>query len=158
MFDKAVNHVIEQEGGYVNHKDDPGGETKYGISKRQYPDLNIKDITKETAKNIYKTDYWDKIRGDLLPYPVALSLFDISVNIGNRRAVKMLQKVVEQKDDGILGDKTLKAISGFSPEFIAERLCIERINYYAGLSTFRTFGKGWVRRSIEILTASLGRH
>ena len=79
-FNRAVEHLLVEEGGYVNHPEDPGGETKFGISKRAYPSLNIKDLTVNEAKEIYKRDYWDHFPMDDLPDGVAFSLFDFAVN------------------------------------------------------------------------------
>ena len=81
-FETVVHMVLEHEGGYVNHPSDPGGETKYGISKRAYPDVDIAELTKDDAANLYKRDYWDRIKGDELPVGVACVVMDYAVNSG----------------------------------------------------------------------------
>lgn len=79
-FELAVEGVLKSEGGYVHDPDDPGGETKYGISKRSYPDLDIPSLSVEDAKRIYKKDYWDKL-GDV-PSHLREAAFDGAVNQG----------------------------------------------------------------------------
>jgi hypothetical protein len=91
-FEKAINFVLKWEGGYTNDKDDPGGETKYGISKRSYPDLDIKNLTLGKAKEIYKRDYWDRLNCDKLGYPMDIIAFDTAVNMGVSTAVDLMKR------------------------------------------------------------------
>lgn len=88
-FDMAFALVIGAEGGYVNDPNDPGGETKYGISKRAYPNLNIPALTIEQAKEIYRRDYWIPLDCDILPAPMDLYVFDAGVNMGKNQAKEM---------------------------------------------------------------------
>lgn len=81
-FGSAVRFVLAREGGYSNDPDDPGGETKYGICKRFYPHLDIKNLTRAEAEAIYKTDYWDRVGCPALPWPTDLIVFDTAVNHG----------------------------------------------------------------------------
>lgn len=81
-FEKAIEFVLKWEGGYVNNPHDPGGETNWGISKRSYPHLDIKGLTKEQAIAIYKKDYWEKCGCDKLDYPLDIIVFDTAVNCG----------------------------------------------------------------------------
>lgn len=87
-FRKALGFVLPQEGGYVNDPDDPGGETKWGISKRAYPNEDIKNLTPERACTIYATDYWDACGCDAIPFPLNVAVFDSAVNcgVGNAKA------------------------------------------------------------------------
>ena len=87
-FDRAIDFVLRHEGGYVNDPRDPGGETNFGISRRAYPTLDIKNLTKEQATGIYRKDYWDKVGGDILPWPWDLILFDTAVNQGVAWAIR----------------------------------------------------------------------
>jgi hypothetical protein len=153
-FDKAVELIFKHEGGYVNHSSDPGGETKYGISKRAYPTLNIKGLTKNQAKDIYYRDYWIAGRCDKMPYSVAIQVFDMGVNAGVKRASQILQKVLGVSQDGIIGPVTLKAIQKMNDNDIFDYF-LERQLYYQSLKTFKTFGKGWTRRNTETLKISL---
>lgn len=155
MFDQAVTLILQHEGGEVNDPHDPGGHTKYGISKRAYPDLNIGEITEYDARRIYKTDYWDRIRGDELPEPVAIGVFDMAVNAGNRTAVRLLQRVLGVKDDGIIGPVTIDAASRSDPHWLAVRYAAERISYYAALKGWDRYGRGWSARVIKTAIESV---
>ena len=85
LFHQIIPFIIEQEGGYVNHPKDPGGETKYGISKRAYPKLNIRDLTIQDAVRIYYDDYWED-EWNKLGFPLAACMLDTAVNMGKKRA------------------------------------------------------------------------
>lgn len=154
-FDRAVNLILDHEGGYVNDPKDPGGETNFGISKRAYPNEDIRGLTKARAKEIYRKDYWNKIRGDTLPFAAAVVAFDIAVNMGIKKAVQFLQRTASVLDDGIFGDKTAAALSMLSSAHIAESLTVQRIHHYMALPNFHRFGVGWTRRSVETLTFAL---
>ncbi len=92
-FAKAMNFVFKWEGGYVNDPKDPGGETKYGISKRAYPDVDIKNLTKEAATEIYFEDYWLPTGCENMKDPaLAMSVFDAAVNVGVGRVMKWLRE------------------------------------------------------------------
>jgi lysozyme family protein len=86
-FALAVEFVLSREGGYVNDPQDPGGETKCGISKRSYPTLDIANMTKQQAIAIYKRDFWDRCHCDAYDYPLALAVFDTAVNCGVGKAI-----------------------------------------------------------------------
>lgn len=149
-FNKAVAFVLHHEGGYVNDPKDPGGETRYGISKRAYPNVDIKNLTKEQAIDIYKRDYWDKLP-DGLPAPVHCALFDCAVNTGINRAVRLLQSAIKANPDGQWGKLSQSALNKLSIENILLRFATERIMFYCSLSTFSRFGKGWVSRTLSTL-------
>lgn len=85
-FKTAMAFVRKWEGGYVNDPDDPGGETKYGISKRAYPKEDIKNLTRERAEFLYKRDYWDVLNLDNFPQDKAIVLFNVAVNMGISKA------------------------------------------------------------------------
>lgn len=127
LWERVAKSVIAHEGGYVNHPTDPGGETNWGISKRSYPDLDIKALTRTDALRIYREDYWDYIPEDL-PDVVRWFAFDCAVNHGVGRAIDWL----EYNDT------------------VAE-LAATRLHFYTGLSTWSTFGKGWARRVANLL-------
>lgn len=91
-FETAFEFIMKWEGGYVNNKKDPGGETKYGISKRSYPNLDIKNLTREDAKKIYLKDFWNGSTADEYPKPLNIVIFDTAVNMGISRALKFLEK------------------------------------------------------------------
>ena len=154
-FNEIIEKVLEHEGGYVNDPKDLGGETKYGITKRFYPDLDIKNLTIEQAKEIYKKDYWDKNRIESLPQELWHIFFDMCVNMGRRTAVKILQRAAVNKGkdievDGGLGPKTIAALKGVE----LDRVRAYRVKYYVDLITNKPeqekFYLGWFRRSLEV--------
>jgi lysozyme family protein len=158
-FDRAMTFVLKWEGGYVDHPSDPGGETNYGIAKRSHPDLDIKMLTKEKAKEIYKEEYWDKIRGDELPDVVAVALMDYSVNSGVSRASKALQSIVHAEADGQIGPNTVKQVKVatelLGEKRIAQKLVMQRSDFLCGLIVKKPdmalFMKGWMRRTHSLM-------
>ena len=154
-FKEIIEKVLEHEGGYVNDPKDLGGETKYGITKRFYPDIDIKNLTIEQAKEIYKKDYWDKNRVESLPQNLWHIYFDMCVNMGKRTAVKVLQRAAVNKGrkievDGGLGPMTIGALKGVE----LDRVRAFRVKYYVDLITARPeqekFFLGWFRRATEV--------
>ena len=97
-FRKSLAFVLKHKGGYVNNPADPGGETKWGISKRAYPNLDIKNLTPEQACDIYSHDYWDKAGCDALAYPLCCVVFDSTVQHGVSRALGWLKQATNVKD------------------------------------------------------------
>ena len=162
-FEDYLKVILKHEGGLVDHKSDPGGITKYGISlrfiQRNGIDINtdgrvdskdIVEITIEEASEIYKTYFWDKMRlegisNDLLK----LHLFDMGVNAGTRTAVILLQKILRVEPDGIIGKRTLAAIDNYKGSLVAEYI-VARLNYYHKLTVrnpkLKVFLKGWTNR------------
>ena len=145
-FDQAFIQLIGHEGGYVDDRRDPGGETKYGISSRAYPAVDIHALTLEGAKLIYFRDYWGPAGCDVVPDSIKFDLFDMAVNSGVRPAIKLLQAVVQTTQDGVLGPKTLQAVNSMDKTKLAVRYNAGRLEFYTTLSTWPAFGKGWVRR------------
>jgi lysozyme family protein len=153
-FETVVHMVLEHEGGYVNHPSDPGGETKYGISKRAYPDVDIAELTKDDAADLYKRDYWDRIKGDDLPVGVACVVMDYAVNSGISRASKALQSVCGiSNGDGVIGPHSLASVwttvKNDGEESVINAVTEQRQGFIRALSIYDTFGKGWERRIKE---------
>ncbi len=94
-FRKSLQFTLKWEGGYSNDSSDPGGETKWGISKRAYPDLDIGNLTPQQAADIYAKDYWDACGCDALPFPLCTAVFDSSVLCGVSRAKDWLRKATD---------------------------------------------------------------
>jgi lysozyme family protein len=90
-FRRALKFVLAHEGGYVNDPKDPGGETKWGISKKTYPSLDIKNLSPEQASEIYAKDYWDPCGCDTLGWPLSAVAFDSAVNLGPVRIIGWLR-------------------------------------------------------------------
>jgi len=156
MINTVLDMIIKHEGGYVNHPEDPGGETKYGISKRAYPDVEIDKLSESDAKAIYKEDYWNRIKGDDLPISVACVVMDYGVNSGISRASKALQGVCGiTNGDGVIGPHTLSAVwttfKEQGKDFVIEGVTNQRQEFIRNLSIYDTFGKGWERRIKETL-------
>lgn len=154
-FEQAVEVVLKHEGGYVFHPKDPGGETNFGISKRAYPYLKIKELTRDDAIEIYRSDYWNRIGIDQLPSEIRLMVFDTAVNMGPARAIGFLQAVVGAKVDGNFGPETLRQVLEFDPLQILHKYALRRLDTYATLSTFNTFGVGWTRRLLDVSLRSV---
>lgn len=153
FYDECFTRLIGNEGGYVNHPSDPGGETNWGISKRSYPTVDIKNLTLDGAKAIYKRDFWDKLKCDALPDDLAFALFDTAVNSGTVTAIILLQRAVGVKDDGVYGSKTTSAIGTFEPKLLTARYAGQRLLYMTKLRPWDTFGKGWAKRVAEQLVS-----
>lgn len=109
ILEEALSWILREEGGYGWDPDDAGGETNFGISKRTYPEVDIKNLTKEKAKSLYVSDYWNVIKGYALPRRYALALFDAAVRMGPFRAICLLQGTLEEEVDGIVGPLTRDA-------------------------------------------------
>jgi hypothetical protein len=91
-FKKSLEFTLKWEGGYVDDKDDPGGETKWGISKRAYPFEDIKNLTPERASELYYRDYWTQAGCGNIPFPLSAAVFDTAVNLGVKRAKDFLRE------------------------------------------------------------------
>ncbi len=135
-FDQCFDKLIAHEGGYSNDAKDPGGETNFGISKRAYPQVDIKNLTRDAAKQIYKRDYWDRAQCDKLPPTLAYLLFDAAVNSGIGQAIRFLQRALGVADDGVLGPLTLSMVSRADAESICARFIGQRLDFMTRLSTF----------------------
>lgn len=152
-FDQAFTALIGNEGGYVLDSRDPGGETKYGISKRSYPGEDIAGLTLERAKEIYRRDFWGPAGCDAWPDAVKFDVFDMAVNAGVKTSIKMLQRCVGAADDGVIGPQTAMKVQSAAPDWVARRFTAQRIRFYTGLKTWATYGAGWMNR----LAANLER-
>lgn len=145
-FDAAFERVIGHEGGLSDDPQDPGGLTKYGISKRAYPNEDIEKLTLDRAKEIYRRDYWDRIQGDQLPAWIAGQVFDAAVNSGVRQAGMWLQQAVGARPDGIIGAQTIATARRADPGTAVARFNALRLQFMTDLPTWPRFGRGWARR------------
>ncbi len=151
-FERFIPIILKHEGGYVNDPDDYGQETRYGITKRRYPNLDIKNLTIHKAKEIYYNDFYLKlnlhhIKDDLL----ALHIFDMSVNAGKKNAILLLQSLLPRcSKDGSIGPETAKAYSyAIVTTDLVEAYKAKRIEYYYKVSkrgNNKKFLAGWVNR------------
>jgi lysozyme family protein len=145
-FDQSFERLIGHEGSYVNDPRDPGGETRYGISRRSYPGEVIRTMTLERAKEIYLRDFWGPAGCDAVPDGVKFDLFDMAVNSGVTQAVRTLQRAVGVDDDGKLGPITLQAVASMPPLRFVARFNGYRLQFMSTLATWPAFGRGWANR------------
>lgn len=156
-FIDAVNVVLKDEGGYVNDPKDNGGETNYGISKRSYPNVDIKNLTRDGAIAIYYKDFWmTGPYGSLADPALACKVFNTSVNAGQSRAIKLLQQAANAQGanltvDGLAGPKTIAAINAmYGPAVLASYRQVQEAFYMAIIArdpTQAKFKNGWITRA-----------
>lgn len=125
-FDRSIAFVLKHEGGYVNDPRDAGGETNYGISKRAYPELDIKALTVVEATEIYRRDYWQKAGCDALDWPLCLVVLDTAVNMGVGKAQDFNDRALNWSD-----------------------YLFMRIEHYVGLNQ-PAFLRGWINRCLDL--------
>lgn len=147
-FCRCIPILLEVEGMYVNNPKDPGGETNWGISKRSYPNLDIKAITAQEAAQIYYNDFWCKAGCVNMQYPLAGYVFIDAVNMGVVEAVKLLQQQVGVSTDGVVGPQTLQAANAL-PVFQHYKYLQMLLNHYRTLPGWATFGHGWENRLLR---------
>ena len=145
-FDECFAKLIGHEGELSNHPADKGGLTKYGISQRAYPALDIAALTLDTAKEIYRRDYWSRAQCDRLHPDLAFQVFDGAVNSGIGNSIRWLQEASGVAVDGVVGPLTLRKVGDMEPSIIIARYNGVRLKFMASLSTWDVFGRGWARR------------
>ncbi len=154
-FGAAVNFVIDKLEGGSQLVTDSGGLTKWGVSKNAHPDVDIKKLTRPGAERIYLDHYWDVVRASELPPALALLVFDGAVNHGPAQAARLLQRVLNVKDDGVVGPKTLAAARSFHPASELRSLFSEiRLRTYEDLARnkplYRRYLRGWRLRVLRV--------
>lgn len=158
MFDEAFDRLIDHEGGYSDDPKDPGNwtggrpgrgvlkGTKFGIAANTYGHLDIKNLTVADAKKIYKEDFWDLL-GGRVHSSVKFQFFDACVNHGEGNAVRMLQRAVGAADDGHWGPRSQEALEKLMDHNdIVLGFLAFRVKFFTALSTFATYGRGWMNR------------
>ncbi|MDD7910878.1 glycoside hydrolase family 108 protein [Pseudovibrio exalbescens] len=164
-FDACVEIVLSHEGGYVDHPQDPGGATNFGITLATLRDWrgdlalsaeDVKALSRTEAKQIYRARYWQALSCDQLPAGLDLMLFDFGVNAGPGRAARLLQRLVGAAEDGVIGPRTLAATTELATRRLINAYADARLAYYRGLSHFSSFGRGWTNRTEAVRSASLG--
>lgn len=153
-FKYCVDVVIALEGGdvLVDDPHDPGGATRYGISQRAHPDVDVRALTREQAEDIYRRHYWDRLRCGELPPPMDLAVFDAGVNQGVDAAARVLQQALSVPVDGIIGPVTLAAARR-AGAWHAARFMALRAQRYVRTATFERYGTGWLTRLFEVAMA-----
>ena len=162
-WDKCFDLVIVNEGGFVDNKLDPGGATNWGCTQAVWEQYighkvtvdDMKALTKEEVKPLYKKRYWDAVYGDALPSGLDYCIFDCAINSGVGRASKFIQELVGVPADGAIGNNTISAITQINAVTLINEFCDKRQGFLESLKTFPTFGKGWTKRISEVRTKSL---
>jgi lysozyme family protein len=166
-FNAALKIVLKHEGGYINHKLDPGGRTNLGVTQRVWEawsgkpatETEMRGLTVDMVAPLYRKKYWDKVRAPELPAGLDLHVFDFGVNAGPARAIRYLQMMVGSSPDGIWGPATKRALGNYVQQYGAAKAITRygelREQYYRQLRTFPTFGRGWLRRNREVTASAL---
>ena len=157
-WQKSFKLMLKSEGGYVNNPADPGGMTNLGVTKatwenwvgRESDEAEMRELTPEKVEPLYKKKYWDAVRGDELPMGLDYLMFDFAVNAGAGRAIKTLQTAIGVTPDGGFGSMTMAAVQAVDPVELIERFSQAKEDFYRSLTTFATFGKGWLNRVADV--------
>jgi len=157
-WDKAFKLMLASEGGYIYHPSDPGGRTNLGVTQatwenwvgRKSDEAEMRGLTPEKVEPMYKKKYWDAVRGDELPMGLDYLMFDFAVNAGAGRAIKTLQSAVGVMPDGGFGPITMAAVQAVDPVKLIERFSQAKEDFYRSLTTFSTFGTGWLNRVADV--------
>lgn len=155
---RSFELMLKSEGGFVNHKDDPGGMTNLGVTKRVWEqwvgresnEKEMRNLTPAMVEPLYKRKYWDACKCDDLPEGLDYLVFDFAVNAGPGRSIKTLQTAVGTTPDGIIGPKTLAAVRAIDPHELIEKFSVAKTEFYESLPTFPTFGRGWLNRVADV--------
>ena len=159
-FNEALKAILKHEGGFVNHKLDPGGMTNLGVTKKVWEEWvgkpvdekAMRALTPEVVGPMYRKKYWDAVKADDLPDGLDYLMFDFAINAGPGRAVKTMQKAIGATPDGAIGPKTMAALKAANQSELVAKFSAEKEAFYRSLPTFATFGKGWLRRVAEAKT------
>lgn len=160
----ALSLVLGFEGGKVDDPRDPGGRTNSGVTQRVYDSyrqrkgLAAQDVyrmTSDERDEIYRLQYWDKVRGDDLPEGIDLALFDGAVNSGPVQSIKWLQRALGVAADGMIGEVTLAAAEAYPDhDLLIGKILDRRMAYLEALKTWKTYGHGWTNRVDHLKTAA----
>ena len=154
-FATAFEKLLKHEGGYVNHKDDRGGATRYGVTEAVAREVgyrgDMRELPLDLAQRIYKDRYWDAVQAEHLPADVRYAVFDAAVNSGVVQAAKWLQRACGVKDDGVIGPQTIRAANALHPEGLKRKMLAQRLRFMATLANWPAFGRGWANRIADLL-------
>jgi len=149
-FDEAFNRLLGNEGAYSNHPADPGGETMWGITaavaRAHGYQGEMRELPCETAREIYRVAYWQRAGADQYDGAIGFQVFDAAVNHGIETAVRFVQHAAGVAEDGHIGPVSIAAINAIPVPKLLMRMLAQRLRFWAKLSTFDTFGRGWVNR------------
>lgn len=154
-FDQAFAKLLGHEGGYVNHPNDPGGETMWGVTVAVARDYgyagSMRDLPQDLAKKIYRAAYWDKVYADDLPPQVRYAVFDAAVNSGPGQSARWLQRALGVADDGKIGPITIAHARQMDGDVLKGKLLAQRLKFMTNLTTWPSFSRGWARRIADLM-------
>lgn len=154
-FDECMKVILDLEGEPTNDPRDPGGLTKFGISKRSHPNIDILGLTIEEAADIYKREYWNPIHGDALPTGIDLLVFDAAVNQGVKPAIIMLQLAAGAQGDSVIGGETLAEVNKSPRQELAIHFAARRAKRYATNPSVQVYGGGWFNRLFTVFAKAM---
>ena len=159
-FEDMIHYIVfKWEGGDLVHTvaGDPGGTTKYGISQRANPNVDIANLTWEQAIEIYRDEYWTRIQGENWSPGIALIALDAAVNQGPGDAIEFLQVSARTSVDGIIGKNTIAAVKAKDKLDFIEEYAARRGEDYTEINRaqLNRFGLGWMRRLMDIYREAL---
>lgn len=152
-FQRWFDWLITKEGSsYENDPDDSGGETKFGIDKESHPDVDIRNLTRDRARQIYWTEYWNAVHAEELPVGVGEVVADIGVNNGKDRAARWLQQAVCVTVDGKIGRNTLQGAAEANKHELIDTLLCRRDRFYRSIArgSQAKYLKGWLSRNASL--------
>jgi lysozyme family protein len=155
-FQKCLDLVLKSEGGWVNNFSDPGGETNLGVTKKVWEEWvghdvkTMKGLTPKDVAPMYQAKYWMSCYANQLPKGVDYMAFDMAVNAGPGRAIKLLQESVGCVPDGVIGPRTMQLIDQKNAQDVVQAYSNRKTSFYESLPTFATFGKGWLKRVEDV--------
>jgi lysozyme family protein len=164
-FAASLSHVLASEGGFSDDPQDPGGATMDGVTQAVYDNWRasheqsprpVSVIDPNEVEAIYRSLYWNAVRGDDLPCGVDYCTFDFAVNSGAHQAKLCLQRALDVPVDGVIGPVTLKAVDAADPRRVINGVCSERLAYLRTLKTWRRFGNGWSHRVATVEQVARG--
>ena len=155
-FDRAIVIVLEHEGAFTDHPEDHGGASNFGISSVHHPDVDVVNLTRDDAIELYWERYWDGENFELLPLTVAIKTFDLAVHMGRHGAVSCLQRALRSCGtvvavDGLIGPETAGVCNSTSHQSILAALRSEAAGQYRVIlakdPSQRAFTTGWLNRA-----------
>lgn len=150
-FDKLLKH----EGGFSDHKADPGGKTRYGVTEAVAREAgyrgDMRELPLDLAQRIYKDKYWDAVQAEALPADVRYIVFDGAVNSGITQSAKWLQRACGVTDDGVVGPQTIRAANALASDSLKRRILGQRLRFMATLANWPAFSRGWANRIADLL-------
>jgi lysozyme family protein len=162
-FERCLSEILKHEGGWADHPSDPGGATMKGVTIGTFSQFKGRRVTKDELRaisdadlrEIYRRGYWNKVRGDDLPYGLDLVAFDGAVNSGPSRGAKWLQRGLGVAEDGAVGPQTIAAAQVANVGHVIDAATDARLAFLRNLKTWGTFGKGWQRRVDQVRASAL---